>query len=75
MVPEIVTAVATLIFFSMIGFERGVLTIMLAHIVFCIPFAYLPISARLQGVPPPSRRRRWTSMRAGGRRSGWCCCR
>ncbi|MEM6743468.1 MAG: ABC transporter permease [Pseudomonadota bacterium] len=51
MVPEIVTAVATLIFFSMIGFERGVLTILVAHIVFCIPFAYLPIAARLQGVP------------------------
>jgi len=51
MVPEIVTAVATLIFFSMLGFERGVLSILLAHIVFCIPFAYLPIAARLQGVP------------------------
>lgn len=51
MVPEIVTAVATLIFFSLIGFERGVLTILLAHIVFCIPFAYLPIAARLEGIP------------------------
>ncbi len=50
MVPEIVTAVATLIFFSAIGFQRGLLTILLAHIVFCIPFAYLPIAARLQGI-------------------------
>lgn len=50
MVPEIVTAVATLIFFNAIGFERGLLTILLAHIAFCIPFAYLPISARMQGV-------------------------
>ena len=50
MVPEIVTAVATLIFFSVIGFDRGLLSILLAHIVFCIPFAYLPISARLQGI-------------------------
>ena len=50
MVPEIVTAVATLIFFSAIGFERGLFTILLAHIVFCIPFAYLPISARMQGI-------------------------
>ncbi len=50
MVPEIVTAVATLIFFSAIGFERGLLSILLAHIVFCIPFAYLPIAARLQGI-------------------------
>lgn len=50
MVPEIVTAVATLIFFSAIGFKTGYLTILLAHCVFCIPFAYLPIAARLQGI-------------------------
>jgi len=50
MVPEIVTAVATLIFFSAIGFRTGYTSILLAHIVFCIPFAYLPISARMQGV-------------------------
>jgi len=50
MVPEIVTGVATLIFFNAIGFERGYLTILVAHIVFCIPFAYLPIAARLKGI-------------------------
>ena len=43
MVPEIVTAVATLIFFNSIGFTRGYLTILVAHIAFCIPFAYMPI--------------------------------
>ena len=52
MVPEIVTAVATLIFFSTIGFVLGYSSILLAHIVFCIPFAYLPIAARLQGIEP-----------------------
>ncbi len=50
MVPEIVTAVATLIFFSVIGLTTGYLTILIAHITFCIPFAYLPIAARLQGI-------------------------
>ena len=50
MVPEIVTAVATLIFFSAIGFTSGYLTILIAHIVFCIPFAYLPIAARMQSI-------------------------
>ena len=50
MVPEIVIAVATLIFFTMIGFTTGYLTILIAHITFCIPFAYLPIAARLQGI-------------------------
>lgn len=50
MVPEIVLAVATLIFFNSIGFDRGIMTILLAHTAFCIPFAYLPISARMQGI-------------------------
>ncbi|WP_149587191.1 ABC transporter permease [Tabrizicola flagellatus] len=50
MVPEIVIAVATLIFFSAIGLTMGYLTILLAHITFCIPFAYLPIAARLEGI-------------------------
>ncbi|MFK7860772.1 MAG: ABC transporter permease [Granulosicoccus sp.] len=50
MVPEIVTAVATLVFFSAIGFTLGYASILVAHIVFCIPFAYLPIAARLQGI-------------------------
>jgi spermidine/putrescine transport system permease protein len=50
MVPEIVIAVATLIFFTMIGFTTGYLTILIAHITFCIPFAYLPIAARLEGI-------------------------
>jgi len=50
MVPEIVTAVATLIFFNSIGFTRGYLTILVAHIAFCIPFAYMPIAARMQGI-------------------------
>ena len=50
LVPEIVTAVATLIFFSVIGLTTGYITILIAHITFCIPFAYLPIAARLQGI-------------------------
>ena len=52
MVPEIVVAVATLIFFSTIGLRTGYLTVLLAHITFCIPFAYLPIAARLSGIEP-----------------------
>ena len=50
MVPEIVTAVATLIFFNTIGITRGLGTILIAHLAFCIPFAYMPISARMQGI-------------------------
>lgn len=47
-VPEIVTAVATLIFFTSIGMKLGIGNLIVAHTVFCIPFAMLPIRARLR---------------------------
>ena len=53
MVPEIVTAVALLIFFAMIKIStdyQGVGYLMIAHTAFCIPFAYLPIRARLESM-------------------------
>lgn len=50
LVPEIVTAVATLTFFSAIGLSLGLANIIIAHTVFCIPFAYFPIRARLAGM-------------------------
>lgn len=49
-VPEIVTAVATLAFFSAIGLSLGLFNIILAHVSFCIPFAYLPIRSRLESM-------------------------
>jgi len=53
MVPEIVTAVALLIVFSRIkiwtGYS-GLGYLIAAHTAFCIPFAYLPIRARLEGM-------------------------
>jgi spermidine/putrescine transport system permease protein len=48
--PEIVTAVATLSFFTALQLEIGLGRVILAHTVFCIPFAFLPIRARLQGM-------------------------
>ncbi len=53
MVPEIVTAVALLIFFAMIKVATGYTGLgylIIAHTAFCIPFAYLPIRARLEGM-------------------------
>jgi spermidine/putrescine transport system permease protein len=53
MVPEIVTAVALLIVFSRFkvwsGYT-GIGYVLLAHTAFCIPFAYLPIRARLENM-------------------------
>lgn len=62
-------------FFSFIGLKLSLFTILIAHIVFCIPFAYLPIRARLENWtrawqrPPP------TSTPRRGRPSGKSPCR
>jgi spermidine/putrescine transport system permease protein len=50
LLPEIVVAVAVLILFSELGLTSGLLKLMIAHTTFCIPFAFLPIRARLQGM-------------------------
>ncbi len=53
MVPEIVTAVALMIFFAIIKVATGytgLWYLIIAHTAFCIPFAYMPIRARLQGM-------------------------
>jgi spermidine/putrescine transport system permease protein len=50
LLPEIVVAVAVLILFSEIGLTNGLLKLTIAHTTFCIPFAFLPIRARLQGM-------------------------
>lgn len=50
-IPEIVTAIATLSLFSLVKRLTGVNGIgylMLAHTAFCIPFAFMPVRARLE---------------------------
>lgn len=51
MIPEIVTAISTLSLFSLIKQLTGITGVgylMAAHTAFCIPFAYMPIRARLE---------------------------
>lgn len=53
MAPEIVTAVALLIVFASVKVATGwtgLGYLVLAHSAFCVPFAYLPIRARLEGM-------------------------
>jgi spermidine/putrescine transport system permease protein len=52
-VPEIVTGVALLIFFAIVKIQTGYVGLgylLAAHTAFCIPFAYLPIRARLESM-------------------------
>ena len=53
MVPEIVTAISLLIVFANVKVWTGYTGLgylILAHTAFCIPFAYMPVRARLQGM-------------------------
>jgi spermidine/putrescine transport system permease protein len=52
LLPEIVLAVAMLIVFSQLGLTNGLAKLVIAHTAFCIPFAFLPIRACLQGMEP-----------------------
>jgi spermidine/putrescine transport system permease protein len=46
-VPDIIWSFTTLVFFSALGRHYVLLNLIIAHTIFCIPFAVLPIRARL----------------------------
>jgi spermidine/putrescine transport system permease protein len=48
-IPEVVMGISLLVFFSMIKFTLGLVTITLSHIAFNIPFVALVVRARLHG--------------------------
>ena len=52
-IPEIVFAIGTLSLFVQLRVPLGVNAITLAHTAFCIPFALLPIRARLRSIDLP----------------------
>lgn len=47
--PDIVTGAALLLLFSLLNFDLGFFTLLLAHIGFCIPFVIVTIYGRLVG--------------------------
>jgi len=48
-IPEIVIGIALLTIFSKTGIPRGMLTLILAHVSFCVPFVIFNVRARLAG--------------------------
>jgi spermidine/putrescine transport system permease protein len=46
--PEIVTSVGTLALFSLVGVPLHYSSLLFAHVVMCVPFAFLPIRSRLR---------------------------
>ena len=48
--PEIVTAIGLLMFFSALGAKKGFVTLLLAHIMFCIPYVMLSVMPKLRSL-------------------------
>jgi spermidine/putrescine transport system permease protein len=46
-IPEIVAGISLLLFFAFVQVERGLVTLIVSHIAFSMPYAYLTIRARL----------------------------
>jgi len=50
MIPEIILGIVFLIFFSLIGLPFGMMTLVIAHTSFCIPYVFIIVKARLAGM-------------------------
>ena len=50
--PEIVTAIGLMLFFITIGVERGLITMLIAHIAFCIPYVMLSVMPKIRSLDP-----------------------
>jgi spermidine/putrescine transport system permease protein len=48
-ISEIVLGISLLAFFSMVKIPLGLITLIIAHITFCLPFVVVTVRARLQG--------------------------
>ena len=48
--PEIVTAVGLMLFYVSVHMEKGFITMLLAHIAFCIPYVILSIMPKLRSL-------------------------
>lgn len=48
-IPEIIMGISLLAFFVQIGIPLGLLTLIIAHITFCVPFTVIVVRARLEG--------------------------
>jgi len=50
MIPEIILGIVFLTFFALLGLPFGMLTLVIAHTAFCIPYVYMQVKARLVGL-------------------------
>lgn len=52
MIPEIILGMVLMAFFYMLGLPFGMLTLLLGHTIFCVPYILMEVKARLVGMDP-----------------------
>ena len=52
MIPEIILGMVLMAFFYMLGLPFGMLTLLIGHTVFCVPYILMEVKARLVGMDP-----------------------
>lgn len=50
--PDIITAISLLMFFSVLTVKKGFGTLLIAHIMFCIPYVMLSVTPKLRSLDP-----------------------
>jgi spermidine/putrescine transport system permease protein len=52
MIPEIILGMVLMAFFYLLGLPFGMLTLLIGHTVFCVPYILMEVKARLVGMDP-----------------------
>ena len=52
MIPEIILGMVMMAFFYMLNLPFGMLTLLIGHTVFCVPYILMEVKARLAGMDP-----------------------
>lgn len=50
MIPEIILGMVFLVFFSLLNLPFGMITLVIAHTTFCVPYIFMMVKARLVGI-------------------------
>ena len=52
MIPEIILGMVLMAFFYMLRLPFGMLTLLIGHTIFCVPYILIEVKARLEGLDP-----------------------
>lgn len=50
MIPEIILGMVFLVFFSLLNLPFGMITLVIAHTTYCVPYIFMMVKARLVGI-------------------------